>query len=197
MEIRKYGVDDETEWLKCRVLSFLDSSYYSDVLTKREVYANEAICLVAEDNGKIVGLIDAEIEKHIGDLCVAGNKLGAVIWHLAVLPEYRQQNIATTLWNEVQKLLTERCIHYCEAWTQEDEPANHWYIKQGFHNIEEKNWLRCYARPSSTEWFLNTNNVGDIFGVEEMIFEVSTSRKNEISRHCQKIIEVRLYAKEL
>ncbi len=197
MQIREYGANDEIGWLKCRVLSFLDTSYYNDVLTKREVYSNEAICLVAEDDGRIVGLIDAEIENQVGDLCVAGNDIGAVIWHLAVLPEYRRQNVATTLWNEVQKQLIARGIRYCEAWTQEDEPANRWYLKRGFRNIKEKNWLRCYARSSNTEWFLNENNVGDIFGVEEMIFEVSTSRKNEVSQYCNKIVEVRLYAKKL
>ena len=197
MQIRAYEVNDEVEWLKCRVLSFLDTSYYNDVLTKREVYSNEAICLVAEDDGRIVGLIDVEIENSVGDLCVAGNDIGAVIWHLAVLPEYRQQNVAATLWNEAQKQLIARDIRYCEAWTQEDEPANRWYLKRGFRNIKEKNWLRCYARSSSTEWFLNQNNVGDIFGVEEMIFEVSTSRKDEVAQYCHKIVEVRLYAKKL
>lgn len=87
MEIRKYEITDENEWVKCRVLSFLDSSYYNDVLTHRENYSNEAICFVAEENDKIIGLIEAEIENQVGDLCVAGNKIGAVIWHLAILPE--------------------------------------------------------------------------------------------------------------
>ena len=197
MKIRKYEVGDEAEWLKCRLLSFFDSSYCRDVLTAREVYQNDAICLVAEQDGKIVGLIDAEIESQVGDLCVAGNELGAVIWHLAVLPEYRRQHIATMLWGEVQKQLTARGVKYCEVWTQEDEPANRWYLKHGFSNIKEQNWLRCYARPSKADWFLNTANVGDIFGVEEMVFEVSPSRRNEVSQYCQKIVEVRLYAKDL
>ena len=197
MKIRNYEPKDELEWLKCRVLSFLDSSYYNDVLTSREVYSNDSICLVAEDNGKIVGLIDAEIEKEKGDLCVSGKEHGAVIWHLAILPEYRRQKIASILWNEVYKQLTERGIKYCEAWTQEDEPANRWYLKQGFHNIEERNWLRCYARPSQTEWFLNSENVGEIYGVEEMVFEVPTSRRDEVYEHCKRIVEVRLYAKNL
>lgn len=197
MLIRKYKIGDENKWVKCRVLSFLDCSYYNDVLTSRDVYTNDAICLVAEEDDKIIGLIDVEIEKQVGDLCVAGKEIGAVIWHLAVLPEFRRQNIATALWIEAKKQLAERGVNYCEVWTQEDVPANRFYLKQGFKNIIEKNWLRCYARPSQTEWFLNTANVGDIFGVEEMVFEVSPSRKNEVTQYCRKIIEVRLYAKSL
>lgn len=48
MVIREYTKKDELEWLRCRVLSFLDCSYYNDVLTQRETYENDAICLVAE-----------------------------------------------------------------------------------------------------------------------------------------------------
>lgn len=193
MRIREYVDSDELEWLRCRVLSFLDCSYYNDVLTHREKYEHDAICLVAEENGKIVGLIDAEIEEESASLCVAGNQLGAVIWHLAVLPEYRRKNIATLLWNELQKRLLSKEIRYCEAWTQEDKAANCWYLSQGFHNVEEHNWLRCYARPSKADWFLNRENVGEIYGVEEMIFEVPASRREEISQYCYRIDEVRLY----
>ncbi len=93
MVIREYTKSDELEWLRCRVLSFLDCSYYNDVLTHREIYENDSICLVAEEDGKIIGLIDVEIEKEAGSLCVAGKQSGAVIWHLAVLPEYRRSHI--------------------------------------------------------------------------------------------------------
>ena len=81
MIIRKYAESDERDWLRCRVISFLDCSYYNDVFTKRELYENDSICLVAEDDGKIIGLLDVEIETKAGDLCVAGKQRGAVIWH--------------------------------------------------------------------------------------------------------------------
>lgn len=48
----------------------------------------------------------------------------AVIWHLAVLPEYRKRHIAAFLWAEVKERLTAKGIRYCEVWTQEDEAAN-------------------------------------------------------------------------
>lgn len=197
MIIREYTPQDELGWLRCRVLSFLDSSYYNDVLTHRECYENDSVCLVAEENEKIIGLIDAEIEKEPGSLCSVGNQAGAVIWHLAVLPEYRKRHIAAFLWAEVKERLTAKGIRYCEVWTQEDEAANRWYLAQGFRNIKDRNWLRCYARPSRTDWFLNRANVGEIYGVEEMIFEVTPSRRDEVAEYCYRIDEVRLYAQKL
>ena len=197
MIIREYTKDNELAWLRCRVLSFLDCSYSNDVLTRRESYENDAICLVAEENGKMIGLMDVEMEKETGSLCVAGNQPGAVIWHLAVLPEYRRRHVAASLWEEAKKRLASKGIRYCEVWTQEDEAANRWYLAEGFHNVRERNWLRCYARPSRADWFLNRKSVGEIYGVEEMIFEAAPSRRAEVSEYCYRIDEVRLYAMEL
>lgn len=193
--IRDYKAQDEQGWLRCRVLSFLDCSYYNDVLTKREVYENDAICLVAIDRNSIIGLIDVELEKEANSLCVTGMEKGAVIWHLAVLQEYRRRGIAKMLIEEAEKRLLQKDCHYCEVWTQEDEAANKLYVSQGFENVVNQNWIRCYARPSKADWFLNRENVGEIYGVEEMIFEISPDRMDEVREYCYRMDEVRLYAK--
>ncbi|MBE6908031.1 MAG: GNAT family N-acetyltransferase [Ruminococcaceae bacterium] len=197
MIVREYCAADKREWLRCRVVSFLDCSYYNDVVTKKEPYENDAVCLVAVEDGRIVGLIDAEIEIKPHSLCVAGDRTGAVIWHLAVLPEYRRKGVAAALMERALAELRQRGVARCEVWTQEDEPANRFYRSQGFRNLQEHNWLRCYARPSKTDWFLNRENVGEIYGVEEMIFETTLSRKSEVAEYCYRMDEVRLYAKEL
>ena len=197
MIIRNYVPSDERKWLNCRAISFLSSSYYNDVLTKKENYENETVSLVAEEDNKIDGLIEIEIEQSVGNLCVAGNQRGAVIWHLAVLPEYRRKKLASLLWSEAQKSLISKGVLYCEVWTQEDIPANSWYLSKGFANIERHNWLRCYARSSRIDWFLNKENVGNIYGVEEMIFEAPTQRRDELLKYCYRIDEVRLYSKNL
>lgn len=44
---------------------------------------------------------------------------------------------------------------------------------------------------------MNRENVGKIYGVEEMIFEVTPSRREEIAEYCYRIDEVRLYAIEV
>ncbi|MDN5353934.1 MAG: hypothetical protein PWQ09_690 [Candidatus Cloacimonadota bacterium] len=57
MKIRKYSKKDEQAWLRCRVVSFLDSAYFDNVLQKKEIYENPAIELIAEINNQLVGLM--------------------------------------------------------------------------------------------------------------------------------------------
>ena len=99
MIIRKYNNSDNLEWVRCRVLSFLDSAYFDNVLKEKEHYQNPSIELVAEENGKIVGLIDVEYEMENGTVCYTKGELGGVIWHIAVLPEYRNTGVASALLN--------------------------------------------------------------------------------------------------
>lgn len=47
MIIREYGPEDELGWVRCRVLSFLNTAYFDNVLKEKEKYINPAIELVA------------------------------------------------------------------------------------------------------------------------------------------------------
>ena len=58
--IRSYEPADESGWLRCRVLAFLDSAFFDAVEREKERYARPAIELVAEEGGEIVGLLDLE-----------------------------------------------------------------------------------------------------------------------------------------
>ncbi|MBD2864879.1 hypothetical protein [Paenibacillus oceani] len=49
------------------MLSFLDTAYYDHVLREKETYDSYSIELVAEKHGMIVGLIDVELEKEVGE----------------------------------------------------------------------------------------------------------------------------------
>ena len=40
MIIRNYTDKDEQGWLRCRVLSFLNTAYFDNVLNKKEIYEN-------------------------------------------------------------------------------------------------------------------------------------------------------------
>ena len=97
MNIREYTSADEKNWVRCRVVSFLDCSYFNDVKTEKETYLQPSICLIAEDNGQVIGLIDAELDSY--DLALCDEERGAIIWNLAVLPEYRRQGVAEKLWH--------------------------------------------------------------------------------------------------
>ena len=138
MIIREYEDTDELGWVRCRVLSFLDCAYFDNVLRKKEHYNNPVIELVAEADGKIVGLIDVEYEIEKGTVCYITNELGGVIWHLAVLPEYRNRGISTSLLNKAITILKNKGIKRLEAWTRDDKWVNAWYKNRGF------NWKEVY-----------------------------------------------------
>jgi len=192
MIIREYTPDDERGWLRCRVVAFLDCSYFNDVKTEKETYLQPSICLVAEENGSIVGLIDAEMDSY--DLACAGDERGAIIWNLAVLSEYRRQGVAKALLTELQTRLAKEGIRYCEVWTQQDEPANAFYRKMGFVLEESQTWLRCRANAAGIEKMLDCEAADGIFGVEELVFNAPVMRREELEPMCERIDEVRLYS---
>lgn len=195
MITRDYKPSDEQGWLRCRVISFLDCSYWNDVKTAKEVYPHPTVSLVAEDNGRIIGLIDVELDSE--DLVYTDRGRGAILWHMAVLPEYRRHGIAAKLWYEAEKRLLAAGIRYCELWTQEDEAANRFYRAMGFELQEDNTWIRCYARWDDCYELLDKDKVGSIYGAEEVVFQAAPCRKNELSPMCYRIDEVQLYAKVL
>src|SRR5690625_7556155 len=89
MIIRHYRKGDEVGWVRCRVLSFLDTAYFDNVLKEKEKYANPAIELVAEEEGQIIGILDVEYEEKERSVCSRGTGLGGMIWHIAVHPDVR------------------------------------------------------------------------------------------------------------
>ena len=193
--IRAYHSEDERDWVRCRVISFLDCSYWNDVKTEKETYEHPSVSLVAEEEGCIVGLIDIELDSE--DLCGCYEGRGAVVWHMAVLPEYRRRGVAAALWQAAEQRLLDAGIAYCELWTQEDEAANLFYQKMGVVQQIENTWIRCYAHGGAAQKLINTQTVGCIYGVEEVVFEAEYARKAELSAICDRIDEVRLYAKRL
>lgn len=193
MIIRAYKPEDEKGWLRCRVISFLDCSYRNDVKTTKETYAKPAVSLVAEENGQIIGLLDIELDSD--DLVHSDFGRGAVLWHMAVLPEYRQQGVASKLWHEAERQLTEQNVTYCELWTQEDEAANGFYKAMGFILQPQNTWLRCHAKWNDGYELIDKGKIGKIYGVEEVVFQAELFRKEELSAICTYTNEVRLYSK--
>jgi hypothetical protein len=69
MFVRPYQTEDEIGWVRCRVLSFLDTAYYDNVLQVKETYNNPAIELIAIEGDQVVGLLDIEYEVEEGTVC--------------------------------------------------------------------------------------------------------------------------------
>ncbi|MEK4969998.1 GNAT family N-acetyltransferase [Cytobacillus sp. FSL R7-0696] len=142
MEIRAYRPEDEIGWVRCRVLAFLDSAYYDNVLTAKEHYENQAIELIAITDQTVVGLIDVEYENEERSVCFQGSGLGGMIWHIAVHPDYRRQGIARALLTEAERIARKKNIHRLEAWTRDDNGVNSWYQQNGF--TSDYSYLHLY-----------------------------------------------------
>ena len=141
--IRPYSDADERGWLECRVLAVLDSAYYDAVEREKEHYERPSVELVAEADGRIVGLIDVELEEEPGTVCREGRGLGGMIWHIAVLPGFRRRGIASRLLATAEDAARERGIERFEAWTRDDPWVQAWYESQGF--VQTYSYLHVYV----------------------------------------------------
>lgn len=135
MEIRNYNSSDEIGWLRCRVLSFLDTAYYDNVFKEKEKYKNPAIELVAVENGQIVGLLDIEYDDKEKTVCTKGEGLGGMIWHVATHPDFRRRGIGIDMLETAEQIAKEKGLDYLEAWTRDDDWVNQWYVNSGFNKV--------------------------------------------------------------
>lgn len=135
MIIRDYNHRDETGWVRCRALAFLQTAYFDNVLTKKEHYQNPSIELVAEHDGQIVGLIDVEYaEKQT--VCSRGEGLGGMIWHIAVHPDFYRQGIGQQLLVAAENRAKKLGLNRLEAWTRNDLWVQKWYKRMQFNIVD-------------------------------------------------------------
>lgn len=137
--IRRYEERDEHDWLVCRLLSFFDTAFFDAVEREKDRYERDAIELVAEKDGAIVGLLDLECESS-GLSRRPGS--GGMIWHLATHPEHRRRGVATALLSEAERRAAERGIVRLEAWTRDDASTQRWYERHGFARVDS--YLHVY-----------------------------------------------------
>lgn len=202
IRVRNYRESDETAWVRTRVLAFLDTSYRDDVQIYRERYDNPTVRLVAEDTSthQLVGLMDIEYENKPGEVCNFTGERGGIIWHLAVLPEYRNVGIAQKLWEEALGQLERAGIHRLQVWTQDDEPANHWYVARGFEL--KHSYLNVFARGFIDKGPLNELLVGadktwEFGHIRNLNFEADSSQRERLEALSYRIHEVRGYELDL
>jgi len=129
--IRDYTPQDETQWLRCRVLAFLDTNYYDDVATTKPT-REAGLELVATVGDQVVGLLDASL---------TGTE--STIETIAVHPDYRRLGIAHRLLTEICDRLHQRGATQLDAWTRDDKATLAWYQSQGFE--QKMRYLHVYA----------------------------------------------------
>lgn len=132
LEVRRYHPDDEDQWLRCRVLSFLYTPYFDDVAPAKPIRREPAVELVALREGTIVGVLDAEVD---GDT--------ATIETIAVHPDHQRQGVGHWLLGALLVRLRTDGVRTLDAWTRDDPDTLAWYRAMGF--TEQDHYLHVHA----------------------------------------------------
>jgi len=194
MIIREYRSEDEIGWVRCRVLSFLNTAYFDNVLKEKERYINPAIELVAIEEGKVVGLIDVEYEVKERTVCSRGNGLGGMIWHIAVHPDYQRKGIGTKLLNKAIEIAKKNGLNRFEAWTRDDEWVNEWYINTGFLKVES--YLHVYIDGGEEFKGSVKSEIENLYPIQAFAHYVGED-KEAVKKKFTRVHECRCYEKEL
>lgn len=136
MEIRNYEEKDEKGWVRCRVLSFLDTAYYDDVHREKEKFENPSIELVAVKDDQVVGLIDIEYDTE-EEKVVSEEETGGMIWHLAVHPDFQGQGIGKALMERAVEEAIKQNLEILEVWTRDAGNSADWFEKNSYRKVDE------------------------------------------------------------
>jgi ribosomal protein S18 acetylase RimI-like enzyme len=191
LTIRSYEPADEVGWLRCRVLSFLDTAFFDAVEREKERYAQPAIELVADDGGEIVGLLDLEVELAPGVLADRPGR-GGMIWHVAVHPDHQRQGIAAALLDEAERRARERGLERLEAWTRDDAHVQRWYEAHGFTLID--GYLHVYLERDDLRAL--DGQVGELRLIKAFA-HYTGDRPDEIRQRHRRVHDDVLYEKQL
>jgi ribosomal protein S18 acetylase RimI-like enzyme len=167
-------------------LSFFDTAFFDAVEREKERYDRDAIELVAEANGIIVGLLDLECES---DGLSARPGAGGMIWHLATHPDHQRQGIASALLSEAEHQARERGLVRLEAWTRDDAPTQRWYERHGFVQIDS--YLHVYLERDALREFDGELRLVKAFA------HYTGDRREEIRRRFSRVHDDVLYEKWL
>lgn len=131
VQVRAYQPADEQGWLRCRVLSFLGTAYFDDVMPVKKTPAAGAE-LVAVDDGAVVGILDLSADGNL-----------ATIETIAVHPDHQHRGIGIMLFEQARARGAALGATTIDAWTRDDEPTLRWYRARGFR--ESDHYLHVYA----------------------------------------------------
>ena len=176
----------------CRVLSFLGSAYFDDVRTSKEHYEHDAIELVAEEDGEIVGLIDVECEAKAGTICEQRPDLGGMIWHLAVHPDHQRRGVATGLLLRAESEARDRGLSRLEAWTRDDPGTRAWYEARGFEHVQSYAHVYVDLDERARELFPASDGIRPV-----RVFAHALADPRELRARFRRVHEAVLYERRL
>lgn len=180
LAVREFLLSDEADWLRCRAIAFLETSYFDDVVRSKPAYPHGAIELVAERDGVLVGLVDVRV---VGEL--------ATIETIAVHPEASRSGVASALLEETTRRLP-TTVTALDAWTREDAPANSWYLSQGFK--ERFRYLHVFATDDSEMQRAVRSSRKGLLPVSGF-FHANTEDEEELRREFRRVHICRQYVR--
>ena len=132
-DIREYTPSDERSWLRCRVLAFLDTSYYDSVERAKPLIPSPGFELVAVDvAGTVAGIMDVAVDGE-----------SATIETVAIHPDHQRRGLARDLLAEASARAAAASATMLDAWTRDDPGTLSWYRAMGF--AESDHYLHVYA----------------------------------------------------
>ncbi|MCT6922904.1 GNAT family N-acetyltransferase [Metasolibacillus sp.] len=133
MKIIPYAPQYEESWLRCRVLAYLHTAMYEDVVTKKPTFdGRPAIELIAVEDDAVIGLIDLVLDTEEQKTTILSEGLGAFLPVIAVHPDHQSRGIGMKMYKAALQELEKTAIEFIELYTRDDVQANNFYQKLGF-----------------------------------------------------------------
>ncbi len=133
--VREYRPEDRDEWMRVHAIILSTSHAWNYTIQERPEYeGHQSTRLVAELNGRIIGLIDTQYENELGESCFLKDSLGGYVLEFGRLPEYAGQRIGGLLIEATVEDAKKKGFHRLEFWTQ-DRAAQRYYQRLGMKNI--------------------------------------------------------------
>ena len=133
MNIINYSDKYEEGWLRCRVLAYLHTSMYEDVVTKKPIFEGRpSIELIAVENDEVIGILDMVLDDISQKTTILRDGLGAFLQVIAVHPDHQNKGVGLELFEEAVNRLKTFDITFIELYTRGDKQANNFYLKLGF-----------------------------------------------------------------
>jgi ribosomal protein S18 acetylase RimI-like enzyme len=166
VDIRDYRPSDEQAWLRCRVLSFLGTAYFDDVVTAKQSPAIGAE-LVAVEGGAVVGILDFSMDASL-----------ATIDTIGVHPDHQHQGIGTKLLEFARIRAAALGATAIDAYTRDDEATLRWYRARGFS--ESDHYLHVYA-----DYYANADEPAEAVEPRPGLFPVKVFLHTDLERETE------------
>ncbi len=163
LTIRPYRDEDESDWMRVHAIILSISHSWNYTIQERPTYAgHESTKIVAELDGRIVGLSDTQYERAPGEFCFLKDSPGGYVLEFGRLPEYGGLEVGERLIESTVEDARLKGFHRLEYWSQ-DRRAQRYYARRGMPEIGRH--YRFHFRPPEK---LGSALLEDGIGVEHL-----------------------------